>query len=77
LKKSIIISGPPAVGKTTVAKGLAKEFGLTYLGGGDILKELAGEQGFQTEGEDWWDTAEGMKFLNQRKNNSEFDKKSR
>ena len=75
MKKSIIISGPPAVGKTTVAKGLAKEFGLTYLGGGDILKELAGELGFQTEGEDWWDTAEGMKFLNQRKDNSEFDKK--
>jgi len=75
LKKSIIISGPPAVGKTTVAKGLAKEFGLTYLGGGDILKELADELGFQTEGEDWWDTAEGMKFLSQRKVNSEFDKK--
>ena len=67
MKKSIIISGPPAVGKTTVAKGLAKEFGLTYLGGGDILKELAGELGFQTKREDWWDTAEGMKFLNQRK----------
>ena len=75
MKKSIIISGPPAVGKTTVAKGLAKEFGLTYLGGGDILKELAGELGFQTKGEDWWDTAEGMKFLSQRKDNSEFDKK--
>ena len=75
MKKSIIISGPPAVGKTTIAKGLAKEFGLTYLGGGDILKELAGKLGFQTEGEDWWDTAEGMKFLSQRKDNSEFDKK--
>jgi len=54
---------------------LAKEFGLTYLGGGDILKEFAGELGFQTEGEDWWDSAEGMKFLSQRKDNSEFDKK--
>ena len=75
MKKSIIISGPPAVGKTTVAKGLAKEFELTYLGGGDILKELASEQGFQTEDEDWWDTAEGMKFLSQRKENPEFDKK--
>ena len=71
--KSIIISGPPAVGKTTVAKGLAKEFGLTYLSGGDILKELAKELGFQTQGDDWWDTPEGMKFLNQRADNSKFD----
>ncbi|MFQ5573327.1 MAG: AAA family ATPase, partial [Nitrosopumilaceae archaeon] len=74
LTKSVIISGPPAVGKTTVAKGLAKEFGLTYLSGGDALKELAKEEGFTTEGEDWWDTPEGMKFLNQRSQNSEFDK---
>ena len=75
MKKSVIISGPPAIGKTTVAKGLAKEFGLTYLGGGDILKELAKEQGFQTGGDDWWDTSDGMKFLNQRSENPEFDKK--
>jgi cytidylate kinase len=75
LKKSVIISGPPAIGKTTIAKGLAKEFGLTYLGGGDILKDLAKEQGFQTGGDDWWDTPDGMKFLNQRSKNPEFDKK--
>lgn len=75
MTKSVIISGPPAVGKTTVAKGLAKEFGLTYLSGGDALKELAKEQGFDSEGDDWWDTEDGMKFLNQRKENSEFDKK--
>ena len=75
MKKSVIISGPPAIGKTTVAQGLAKEFGLTFLGGGDILKELAKEQGFQVGGDDWWDTPEGMKFLNQRSENFEFDKK--
>ena len=72
--KSIIISGPPAIGKTTIAKGLAKEFDIEYLSGGDILKELAQEQGFQTEGDDWWDTQEGINFLDQRKKNSEFDK---
>ena len=75
MKKSVIISGPPAIGKTTVAKGLAEEFGLTFLGGGDILKELAREQGFQTGGDDWWDTPDGIKFLNQRSINHEFDKK--
>ena len=75
MTKSIVISGPPAVGKTTVAKGLAEEFNLQYLSGGDVLKEMAKEQGFDSEGDDWWDTEQGMKFLNQREINSEFDKK--
>ena len=75
MNKSIVISGPPAVGKTTVAKGLANEFNLTYLSGGDVLKEMAREQGFDAVGDDWWDTENGMKFLSQRENNSEFDKK--
>ena len=74
MTKSIVISGPPAVGKTTVAKGLAKEFNLQYISGGDILKEIAKEHGFNSDGDDWWDTEEGMKFLNQREQNSEFDK---
>ena len=72
--KSIIISGPPAIGKTTIAKGLAKEFGLIHLSGGDILKQLAEEIGFDTQGDDWWDTQEGMNFLSKRQKNSEFDK---
>ncbi len=75
MSKSIVVSGPPAIGKTTVAKGLASEFNLQYLSGGDILKELASEQGFSSDGNDWWDTEEGMQFLNQRKDNPEFDKK--
>jgi len=74
LIKSIIISGPPAIGKTTIAKGLAKEFGLVHLSGGDILKELAEEIGFETKGDDWWDTQEGINFLSHRQKNSEFDK---
>ena len=74
MTKSIVISGPPAVGKTTVAKGLAQEFNLEYLSGGDVLKEMAKEHGFNSEGDDWWDTEEGMKFLNRREENHEFDK---
>ena len=73
--KSVIISGPPAIGKTTIAKGIGKEFGLRHLSGGDILKELAQDEGFDTGGDDWWDTSEGMSFLNHRQGNSEFDKK--
>ena len=75
MTKSIVISGPPAVGKTTVAKGLAEEFQLQYLSGGDVLKKMANEHGFDSAGDDWWDTEEGMKFLSQRKENPEFDKK--
>lgn len=72
--RSVIISGPPAIGKTTIAKGLAKEFGLKYLSGGDVLKEMATEQGFNTEKDDFWDTDAGMSFLSIRKGNPEFDK---
>lgn len=70
-----MISGPPAVGKTTVALGLAREFGAKYISGGDVLKEMAREQGYDSSGDDWWDTKEGMEFLGQRELNSEFDKK--
>ncbi len=72
--KSIIISGPPAIGKTTISKGLATEFDLQYISGGDALKELAKEQGFKIQGNDWWDTEEGMDFLNFRQQNFQYDK---
>jgi cytidylate kinase len=75
LLKSIIISGPPAIGKTTIANGIAEEFDLVHLSGGDVLKELAKDEGFDTKGNDWWDTQDGMDFLSKRKENSEFDKK--
>ncbi|OLE40220.1 MAG: cytidylate kinase [Thaumarchaeota archaeon 13_1_20CM_2_39_20] len=72
--RSVIISGPPAIGKTTIAKGLANELGLKYLSGGDVLKEMAKDQGFNTDRDDFWDTEAGMSFLNIRKRNPEFDK---
>jgi len=75
LPPSIIISGPPAVGKTTLAKTLAAEFGLRYISGGDMLKEMASEMGFDPAGDDWWDTPEGMKFLSEREGNHEFDRR--
>ncbi len=72
--KAIIISGMPAVGKTTVSKMVAQKLGLPILGGGDALKEMAVEEGYTPGGEDWWDTSEGMKFLQERKKSSGFDK---
>ena len=71
----MIISGPPAIGKTTVAQGLAEEFNLKHLSGGDILKEMAEAEGFSSHGDDWWATQDGMNFLEKRKINTDFDKK--
>lgn len=73
--KSIVVSGPPAVGKTTVAKGLAGEFGLRYMSGGDVLKEMAREEGFDSAGDDWWDTEDGMRFLDMREKDPGFDRR--
>ena len=58
-----------------MAKAVAEEFNLTHLSGGDILKEFAQEEGFESGGDDWWDTEEGMNFLNKRQADSKFDKK--
>jgi len=72
--EAIIISGMPAVGKTTVSKTVARELGLKVIGGGDVLKEMAVEEGYTPGGDDWWDTDEGMKFLQARKKSPNFDK---
>ncbi len=74
-KFSIVISGWPAVGKTTIAGKLGEEFGLTMYNGGDILKMLASETGYSTERDDWWDTPEAKKFMEQRKSDTSFDKR--
>lgn len=71
--KSFIISGMSASGKTTVAIKVAEMFGINYLCGGDILKNLAISKGYQYSGEDWWDTSKGMKFLEERKKSYQFD----
>ena len=72
--KAIILCGMPAVGKTTVAKILASKLGLKLVGGGDILKEIAVEEGYNAVGDDWWDTEEGMRFMKERAGSPEFDK---
>lgn len=74
-KFSIVISGWPAVGKTTIAGNLSEEFGLVMYNGGDILKMLAAEKGYSTARDDWWDTADAKKFMQERKSDPSFDKK--
>jgi CMP/dCMP kinase len=70
----IVISGSAAVGKTTLAHALAKEFGFKLYNGGDILKEIARQQGYSVTGNDWWDSNEAIGFMKERKKNSIYDR---
>jgi len=62
-------------GKSSLARAIAAKYGLKYVCGGDILKEMAKEEGYKITGNDWWETADGIKFLSQRKKNFDFDKR--
>jgi cytidylate kinase len=76
-KKKIVIciSGMTGSGKSTVAKRLADRYGLDYLSGGNALKNLAQEEGYNSDVTGWWETAEGLKFLQQRMEDPAFDKR--
>ena len=71
---SIVISGWPAVGKTTMASEIAKEFKFKLYNGGDILKMLARDKGYSVSRNDWWDTEEAKRFMADRKTDPNFDK---
>ena len=70
----ICISGLAATGKSTLAKSLAESLNLRYVSGGDGLKMLAVERGYRPGGREWWETEDGMRFLEERLRNPEFDK---
>lgn len=69
-----MLSGPPAVGKSTIARKLADIYKMNCVSGGDILKEIAVKEGFAPAGIDWWDTVDGMNFLAMREENFDFDR---
>src|ERR1051325_4729678 len=74
-KMSIVISVWPAVGKTTIAENIAKNFNLKLWNGGDILKMMAFERGYSSSlNHDWWDTAEAQSFMDTRNSDPCFDK---
>jgi len=71
----LCICGMAGSGKSTLAKKLAKKYGLKYYSGGEALKTLAIEEGYKPLARGWWESKEGMRFLEKRDKDPKFDKK--
>jgi cytidylate kinase len=70
----LCISGMAGTGKSTLAKELAKKYHIKYYSGGDALKALAAEEGYDASKLGWWESPVGLKFLKQRQEDPKFDK---
>jgi cytidylate kinase len=70
----LCISGMAGTGKSTLSKKLAERYNLHCYSGGDALKELAKEAGYEITGEGWWESPEGLNFLERRVNDPQFDR---
>jgi cytidylate kinase len=73
-KTVICISGMAGTGKSTLAKKLAEKYSLNYYSGGDALKALAKEEGYDISIHGWWESPVGLKFLQERLNDPKFDR---
>jgi cytidylate kinase len=74
-KKIVVcISGMAGTGKSTLSKKLAQKYKLKYYSGGDALKALATEEGYNSSSRGWWESSEGLGFLEKREKNLKFDK---
>jgi cytidylate kinase len=70
----ICVCGMAGSGKSTLARRLARMYGLRYCSGGDALKALAVDEGYRNVERGWWESAEGMRFLERRGADPEFDR---
>ena len=74
-KKIVVcISGLAGTGKSTLSKKIAAKYNLIYYSGGDALKALAAEEGYDSNTSGWWESPEGLGFLEKREKNLEYDK---
>ena len=69
----ICVCGMAGSGKSTLAKRLAEKYGLKYYSGGDVLKALAIDEGYKRVDRGWWESREGMRFLEKRNKDGKFD----
>lgn len=73
-KKIVVcICGMAGTGKSTLAKKLAEKYGLKYYSGGDALKVLAIKEGYKPVERGWWESREGLRFLEERSKDPKFD----
>jgi cytidylate kinase len=74
-KKPMIlcICGMAGSGKSTLAKRLAEKYRLRYYSGGDALKALALIEGYHNIERGWWESEEGLRFLERRDKDVKFD----
>jgi cytidylate kinase len=72
----LCVCGLSGSGKSTVAKRLAKHYGLRYFSGGDALRALAFERGYNENKRGWWESDEGMRFMKERTGDLSFDKEA-
>ena len=68
----VVCCGMAGSGKSTLAKKLAEKYGLKYCSGGDALKALAIEGDYKPFERGWWESKEGMRFLEERKKKPEI-----
>jgi CMP/dCMP kinase len=61
-------------GKSTLSRKLAAKYGLKCFSGGDALKNLAAEEGYNSCSRGWWESPEGLRFLAKRESDPKFDK---
>jgi cytidylate kinase len=73
-RRVICISGLAGTGKSTLSKKIAEKYQLKYFSGGDALKDLAKQQGYNTSAQGWWESPVGIDFLKKRASDPKFDK---
>ncbi len=73
-KNVIVISGPAGVGKSVLARLISRKYKMGVYTGSDFFKEIARKHGYRPAGKGWWDSREGLKFLQERKTNPEIDR---
>jgi cytidylate kinase len=69
----ICIGGMAGSGKSALARRIAERYSLRYLSGGDALRALALKKGYKSLSTGWWETREGMRFLEEREKDQGCD----
>ncbi|MCS7142268.1 MAG: cytidylate kinase family protein [Aigarchaeota archaeon] len=70
----IMVSGFAATGKSTLCRLIGEDLKLRVYSGGEALLLAAKRFGYNPRGLEWWDTKEGLEFLERRKLDNSIDR---